>query len=106
MNDSLGHADALAFLLGRIDYERALSIPYHQREFRLDRMGELLARLGNPQEQLRIVHVAGTKGKGSTSVMIAAMLTAAGYRTGVFSSPHLEQIEERFAADEPWLACG
>ena len=48
---------------------------------------------------MKIVHVAGTKGKGSTSAMIAAMLTAAGYRTGVFSSPHLEQIEERFAVD-------
>ena len=48
---------------------------------------------------MKIVHVAGTKGKGSTSAMIAAVLTAAGYRTGVFSSPHLEQIEERFAVD-------
>jgi dihydrofolate synthase / folylpolyglutamate synthase len=45
------------------------------------------------------VHVAGTKGKGSTSSMIASMLMAAGYRTGVFSSPHLERIEERFAVD-------
>jgi dihydrofolate synthase/folylpolyglutamate synthase len=48
---------------------------------------------------MKIVHVAGTKGKGSTSAMIAAMLAAAGYRTGLFSSPHLERIEERFAVD-------
>ena len=67
-------------------------------------MRTLLVRLGQPDAGLKIVHVAGTKGKGSTSAMIAAMLTAAGYRTGVFSSPHLERIEERFAVDgEP---CG
>ncbi|HVT30347.1 MAG TPA: folylpolyglutamate synthase/dihydrofolate synthase family protein, partial [Lacipirellulaceae bacterium] len=47
----------------------------------------------------KIVHVAGTKGKGSTSAMIASILTTAGYRTGVFSSPHLERIEERFVVD-------
>jgi dihydrofolate synthase/folylpolyglutamate synthase len=52
-------------------------------------MRQLLTRLGQPHAGLRIIHVAGTKGKGSTSAMIAAMLTAAGYRTGVFSSPHL-----------------
>src|SRR3954471_23900892 len=87
--------DAMAFLLGRIDYERALAIPYGEREFRLDRMRELLARLGNPQDALQIVHVAGTKGKGSTSAMIAAALSAAAYRTGLYTSPHLHRIEER-----------
>ncbi len=90
---------ALAFLLGRIDYERMLSIPYGQRDFRLDRMRELAERLGNPQEQLQIVHVAGTKGKGSTAATITAILAAAGYRTGLYSSPHLERLEERIALD-------
>ena len=90
---------ALAFLLQRIDYERAIAVPYDSREFRLDRMRELLARLGDPQRNLPIVHVAGTKGKGSTSAMIAAALSAAGYRTGLFSSPHLDRIEERMAID-------
>jgi dihydrofolate synthase/folylpolyglutamate synthase len=62
-------------------------------------MRELLRRLGNPQERLPIVHVAGTKGKGSTSAMVAAVLGAAGYRTGLFISPHLERIEERITVD-------
>jgi dihydrofolate synthase / folylpolyglutamate synthase len=62
-------------------------------------MRQLLRRLGQPDVGMKIVHVAGTKGKGSTSAMIAAMLAAAGYRTGVFSSPHLERIEERFTVD-------
>ncbi len=93
------YEEALAFLFGRIDYERALTAPYGARDFKLDRMHELMHRLGNPQQTLPIVHVAGTKGKGSTSAMIAAALTAAGYCTGLFSSPHLEKLEERLRID-------
>jgi dihydrofolate synthase/folylpolyglutamate synthase len=89
--------EALRFLYDRIDYERFVSLPF--RDLKLERMRELLARLGNPQQGIPIVHVAGTKGKGSTSVMIGAALTAAGYRTGVFTSPHLDRIEERTAID-------
>jgi dihydrofolate synthase/folylpolyglutamate synthase len=62
-------------------------------------MRDLLRRLDNPQRGLPIVHVAGTKGKGSTSAMIAAALTAAGHRTGLFTSPHLDRMEERMAID-------
>jgi len=90
---------ALNWLLGRINFERTAFIPYQERQLKLDRMRQLLTRLGQPDAALKIIHVAGTKGKGSTSAMIAAMLTAAGYRAGVFSSPHLERIEERFAVD-------
>ena len=66
---------------------------------KLDRMRELLRRLGDPQAKIPIVHVAGTKGKGSTSAMLAAVLSAAGFRTGLFTSPHLDRIEERMAVD-------
>jgi len=94
-----GRRAAIDWLLSRINYERTLVAPYNERQLKLDRMRTLLVRLGQPDCSLKIVHVAGTKGKGSTSAMIAAMLTAAGYRMGVFSSPHLERIEERFAVD-------
>ncbi|MGE3243073.1 MAG: folylpolyglutamate synthase/dihydrofolate synthase family protein, partial [Pirellulales bacterium] len=87
------------WLLDRINFERTLVAPYNERQLKLDRMRTLLVRLGQPDAGLKIIHVAGTKGKGSTSAMIAAVLTAAGYRTGVFSSPHLEGIEERFVVD-------
>jgi dihydrofolate synthase/folylpolyglutamate synthase len=85
--------------MDRINFERTAFVPYQARQLKLDRTRQLLTRLGQPDAGMKIIHVAGTKGKGSTSVMIAAVLTAAGYRTGVFSSPHLEQIEERFAVD-------
>ncbi len=61
----------------------------------LDRIRELLERLGRPQDKLRFVHVAGTNGKGSTCAYIANILQAAGYRTGWFSSPYIERFEER-----------
>ncbi len=91
--------EALAFLFGRFDFERNTSMPYSSKAFKLDRMRQLLAELGDPQQGMKIVHVAGTKGKGSTAMMIASMLTAAGYRTGVYTSPHLEHVEERASID-------
>ena len=91
---------ALRFLFERIDYERTRTMPYDpMRLWDSTACGSLLERLGNPQQGMPIVHVAGTKGKGSTSAMIAAMLSAAGYRTGLFTSPHLDRIEERMAVD-------
>ena len=89
---------ALDRLSARINYERN---PPHQgvAEFKLDRMREFLARLGNPERDLKIVHVAGTKGKGSTSTLIASALTAAGLRTGLYTSPHLDRVEQRLAID-------
>ena len=65
----------------------------------LDRIRELLKRLGDPQNSLRIVHVAGTNGKGSTCAYIANVLQAAGYRVGWFSSPFIERFEERIRVD-------
>ncbi len=85
--------------MDRINYERAQSMPCSEEAFKLDRMSELLDRLGNPQQGMPIIHIAGTKGKGSTSAMLAAMLSAAGFRTGLFTSPHLTHIEERITLD-------
>lgn len=87
---------AVEFLLSRINYERSPSVPYGQRYMKLDRMRQLLNRLGNPDQGMPIVHVAGTKGKGSTSAIVSNILQSSGYLTGLFSSPHLEHLEERF----------
>jgi dihydrofolate synthase/folylpolyglutamate synthase len=90
---------AMRFLVGRIDYERTRSMPYDPHQLGLGRMRQLLDLLGGPDRGLAIIHVAGTKGKGSTSAMIAAALSAAGLRTGLFTSPHLDRVEERMRID-------
>lgn len=92
------YQDRLDYLHGRLNYER-LGMPTHASELKLGRMRRLLKTLGDPQAGPTIIHVAGTKGKGSTAAMLAACLSAAGVRTGLFSSPHLHRIEERFAID-------
>ena len=85
---------ALAYLHGRINFERT-SAHLSATDFKLDRMRHLLDRVGNPQDRIPAVHVAGTKGKGSTAAMIAAALRASGYVVGLFTSPHIERFEER-----------
>lgn len=92
------YAASLDYLYGRLNYER-VGMPRSTSELRLERMRRLLKALGDPQRALRIVHVAGTKGKGSTAALLAAALTGSGLRTGLFCSPHLHHLEERFQID-------
>jgi dihydrofolate synthase/folylpolyglutamate synthase len=93
------YQSASDFLFGRINYERTHSVPYRSRGFKLDRMRQLAARLGHPEQAFPAIHIAGTKGKGSTAAMTASVLGAAGYRTGLYTSPHLHRLEERFVVD-------
>lgn len=65
----------------------------------MERIEALCAALGNPQDELRFIHVAGTNGKGSTSTMISCMLSAAGYKTGLFTSPYVIDFRERLQID-------
>lgn len=76
---------------------RPNSRPYSERApLALESVGRLLHRLGDPHARLRFIHIAGSKGKGATALMIEALLEAAGLRTGTFTSPHLERWTERF----------
>ena len=86
---------ALKWLYSHVDHERARLVRYDRRTFNLDRMRRLLHGVGDPQEQLRFVHVAGSKGKGSTVAMLASMLQRCGYTIGAFTSPHLVDLRER-----------
>ena len=92
------YQERLEYLYGRLNYEW-LGMPRIPAELKLGRMRRLMRRLGDPHLGLSIIHIAGTKGKGSTAAMMAATLTAAGVRTGLYSSPHLHRLEERFTVD-------
>ena len=81
-------------LMSLADFERGTHSPGHST-FHLQRMTLLLGRLGNPHLSVPAVHIAGTKGKGSTAAMITAILSDQGYRTGLFTSPSLHSVVER-----------
>lgn len=89
------YAAALRYLGDRVNVERVNPARLPRETFRLDRMRAVLEALGNPQRDVRCVHIAGTKGKGSVAEMTASCLSACGYATGLFTSPHLVDVRER-----------
>lgn len=92
--------DWLAWLDARPNFERRpAGAPGKPHAFGLAGMRRLLAAVGDPHRQIPVVHVAGTKGKGSTVAMIAAILRAAGLRVGSYLSPHVLRVEERICID-------
>jgi len=95
--------DALNYFDSLIDYERTVTEARNARFFNLSRMEHLLAKLGNPEQGRSFVHIAGTKGKGSTSAMVAAIAQAAGYRVGLYTSPHLISFRERIRVNHQMI---
>ncbi len=85
-------------MYGFTDYEKRGFAAYAPEFYDLERVERLLALLGDPQRSFRAVHIAGTKGKGSTSAMIESVLRVAGYRSGLYTSPHLHTFRERIQA--------
>jgi dihydrofolate synthase/folylpolyglutamate synthase len=76
-----------------------LRVRYNRDTFNLDRMHTLAGKLGNPHKKLRAVHIAGTKGKGSTAIMLATMLQSSGYKVGLYTSPHICDVRERITVN-------
>ncbi len=95
MDTETSYNQALDYLYSFVDYSLKHSSEMAKADFNLDRMFALMDLLGNPQNDYPIIHVAGTKGKGSTSALCAAALQAAGYTAGLYTSPHLEDYVER-----------
>lgn len=90
---------ALDYLYSLTNYEHKLATQYAGQLFDLSRMERLLDAMKHPEDRFHSIHVAGTKGKGSTAAMIASSLQQAGSRTGLFSSPHLHTFRERIQVD-------
>jgi dihydrofolate synthase/folylpolyglutamate synthase len=95
MNTEVEYNKALDYLYSFVDYSLKHSSELAKAEFNLDRMFALMEELGNPQNRYPIIHVAGTKGKGSVSAMCASALLAGGYIVGLYTSPHLLDYCER-----------
>src|SRR5262245_38286300 len=95
--------EALAWIYGFSDTEHTGAF-VRDREDNLRRERELLAQLGEPQRAYGITHIAGTKGKGSTAAMIAAIVRAAGLRTGLYTQPDLHTFRERMRVDDRLIA--
>ncbi|MBD3183304.1 bifunctional folylpolyglutamate synthase/dihydrofolate synthase [Candidatus Poribacteria bacterium] len=99
----LNYQQALKYLESFINYEK-LAAPYDPRKWKLERMHHLLEAVGNPHKSIKSIHIAGTKGKGSTAVMIASILKAVGFRVGLYTSPHLISFRERIRIDNEMIS--
>ena len=89
------YEEALLKLLSLADFERSTAKRQKKKLASLDRMVELVERLGNPQYHSPVIHIAGTKGKGSVASMVSSILQSSGLKVGLFTSPHLISFRER-----------
>lgn len=93
------YKNVLQYLDSFIDYEKLISFNYKE-SLKLERMKRFSESLGNPHTDLRCIHIAGTKGKGSTSAMVASILKAANFKVGLYTSPHLISFRERIRIND------
>jgi dihydrofolate synthase/folylpolyglutamate synthase len=100
------YQSALDYLYSFVDYSMTRALRYSPDKFDLGRMVVLMDALGNPQNDYTILHVAGTKGKGSTAALCANALRVAGYQAGLYTSPHLEDYTERIQLNGKSIARG
>jgi dihydrofolate synthase/folylpolyglutamate synthase len=100
----MNYRQAEDYILSFTDYEKIPGIAYTAANYDLRRMEKLLQPLGNPHLGTKSVHIAGTKGKGSTAAMISQVLTTAGYKTGLFTSPHLHTLRERVRINDTMIS--
>lgn len=93
------YQEALDYLYTFIDYSMTRNMRYTEEKFNLDRMRKFMELFDNPHKKYPVIHVAGTKGKGSTSALIAHALFEEGYKVGFYTSPHLHDFCERIQVD-------
>ncbi len=97
------YRSALKYLNSLINFEQISPERYASKR-NLSRSSRLMSALGHPQKRFKSVHIAGTKGKGSTATMLAEMLRSTGYLVGLYTSPHIMDIRERIVIDGKWIS--
>lgn len=103
MSNDISYPAALEYLYSFVDYSLKHVSQLSQAHFDLGRMRDLAAAMGNPQEKYPMLHVAGTKGKGSVSALCASALQHAGYTVGLYTSPHLFDFNERYQVNGKFI---
>ena len=98
------YKEAIKYLYEKTDYERERHLRYNVTTFSLDRMEKLLSLVGNPHKKVPTVHIAGTKGKGSTATMLAKMLEVNDYTVGLYTSPHVVHLHERITVNSKMIS--
>lgn len=93
------YQETLDYLYSHIDYSLQKTFRYSPEKFDLTRMRDFMTALGNPEREYKILHVAGTKGKGSVSALCASAIQQSGLRVGLYTSPHLQDYAERIQVD-------
>ena len=94
INTSLNYNEAIRLIMTLPNFERSACMP-DRSTFHLERMCLLMQNLGNPHRCIPTIHIAGSDGKGSIAAMVTSILTAQGYKSGLYTSPHLHSIVER-----------
>src|SRR4030066_795685 len=97
------YQNMLEYLYSFVDFSLQRNFRYVPGQFELGRMRDLAAALGDPQNSYPTIHVAGTKGKGSVSVLCASALCEAGYTVGLYTSPHMTDYAERIQVDGEFI---
>jgi dihydrofolate synthase / folylpolyglutamate synthase len=98
------YSQALDYIYSFVDYSLTKNLRYSPEKFNLGRMEKFLELLGNPQRDYKVIHVAGTKGKGSTCAMLASILSQNGFITGLYTSPHMNEFTERVRIDNKQIS--
>ena len=94
------YPEVINYLNSFTNYEKNTNYSY-KKDLNLARIKDFLSLLGNPQDSLRVLHVAGTKGKGSTCAFVAYILRESGFSVGLYTSPHLNDFRERIRILQP-----
>ncbi|HIJ53256.1 MAG TPA: bifunctional folylpolyglutamate synthase/dihydrofolate synthase [Planctomycetes bacterium] len=98
------YKEAIKYLYEKTDYEKERHLRYNVTTFSLERMEKLLSLVGNPHKKVPTVHIAGTKGKGSTATMLGKMLDANDYTVGLYTSPHVVHLHERITVNSKMIS--